>query len=599
MADTYGWMGKILRVNLTRGHYSIEPLDLNNAERFIGGRGLAAKILWDELDPTVDPLSPDNMLIFATGPLTGTGAVTGSRYMVVTKSPLTDAFACSNSGGYFGSALKAAGYDLLIFEGKAPKPVYLLIRDQHIEIRPAGKLWGKTTTETEQIIRADLGNGADSRKTRIAAIGPAGEHLVRMACVVNDSRTASRSGVGAVMGSKNLKAVAINGTGKPKVWDREGLRKARHTFLETFRKTKAKDFDFRSRYGTWRFIPIMLNFRMMPTKNFTAGFMEGLPPIEDIRKKILVKKESCFSCPFQCGRETRLNDPEYGGKGKGPEYESFVQLGPCCGIKDLSAITKANYLCNELGMDTISVGVTIACAMEMFEKGYLPRKDVPFPLPFGDKNAMLSLVNMIAAREGIGDRLAEGSYRFADHYGHPVFSMSVKKQELPAIHPQGYQGGGLAFATSNSGASHTRSGLRFENRLGTKGEAAWMKENQDLVAVIDSSGLCWSIFGSFGMLRGELLTELECVTGAGYTEKSLMEAGERIFNTERLFNLKAGLTAADDTLPRRLMEEPQLDGVAHNQVVRLHEMLPEYYRIRGWDQKGIPSTKKRKELELA
>jgi aldehyde:ferredoxin oxidoreductase len=318
-----------------------------------------------------------------------------------------------------------------------------------------------------------------------------------------------------------------------------------------------------------------------------------------MRRQILVKEKSCFACPFRCGRVTRLNDPEFQGEGEGPEHESFTQLGPCCGITDLAAITKANYLCNELGMDTISTGVTIACAMELYERGYMPSKDVPFPINFGDKHAMVKLVEMIAAREGIGDLLAEGSYRLAEHYGHPEISMSVKRQEMPALHPQGYQGLGLAYATSNSGACHTRSNLNFDNRLETVGQAAKIKAGQDFIAVVDSSGCCWSIFGGLQMLKDELLSYLELATGANYTEETLMLAGERIFNLERLFNLKAGITGRDDTLPERMLKELVLKGQAEGQVVRLTEMLPGYYSLRGWDKNGVPTLEKLHQLGLA
>lgn len=594
----HGWMGRILVVDLSQGEWLVCELDTDLARDFVGGRGLASKLLWDEIDPTIEPLSPENELIFATGPLTGTGAITGGRYMVVTKSPLTGAIACSNSGGYFGPALKFAGYDIIVLKGKSPKPVYLSIADDNLKIMPAQHLWGKTTVETESIIRSEIGDTRKAKETQIASIGPAGENLVRVACVVNDSRTAARSGVGAVMGSKNLKAVTVRGTGRPTVANREDFKKARLDFVHDFKRLRKENFEARARYGTWRFIPAMLGLGILPTKNYTAGFLEGIMTIDDMREEILVKEETCYACPFRCGRETKLNTQEFQEKGKGPEYESFVQLGPCCGITDVAAITKANYLCNELGMDTISVGVTIACAMELYEKGYLPENDVPFPISFGDASALVKLMPMIAKREGIGDLLAEGSYRFAQHYGHPELSMSVKKQELPAIHPQGYQGSGLAFATSNRGACHTKSGLHFDKRLETANQAAITKTEQDIIAVVDSSGLCWCVFGSLLMLKDELLIELELVTGAGYTGESMMLAGERIFNVERLFNLKAGLTGKDDTLPKRFLEEPVLAGEAEGQVVRLDEMLPEYYRLRGWDENGVPTPEKLRQLGL-
>jgi len=593
-----GWVGRILRVDLSRGDCSIEDLDPDTATAFIGGRGLASKLLSDEIDPAIDPLRLENKLMFATGPLTGTGAITGSRYMVVTKSPLTGIIACSNAGGHFGPELKFAGYDLIIFEGKSPEPVYVSIMNDNVEIKPAKHLWGRSTVEAEGIIRSEIDDASRARKTHIASIGPAGENLVKMACVVNASRAAARSGVGAVMGSKNLKAVAVRGTRRPTVADSDGFRKARLAFMGEIKKQKKFAFEARNKYGTWRITEMMLNLGMLPTNNFTAGFLDGISTIDEIRSEILVKAKSCFACPFRCGRVTRLSHPEFQGEGEGPEHESFTQLGPCCGINNLAAITKANYLCNEMGMDTISVGVTIACTMELYEKGYIPEKDIPFPIRFGDKYAMVKLVQMIAAREGIGDLLAEGSYRLADYYGHPEISMSVKGQELPALHPQGYQGLGLAYATSNSGACHTRSNLNFKRRLETADQAAMTKMGQDFIAVVDSSGLCWSIFGGLSMSKDELLTQLELATGANYTEETMMLAGERIFNLERLFNLKAGITAKDDILPKRMLEEPMLKGEAEGQVVRLAEMLPEYYKARGWDENGIPTPEKLVQLGL-
>lgn len=593
-----GWVGRILRVDLYRGDCSIEDLDPDTATAFIGGRGLASKLLSDEIDPAIDPLRLENKLMFATGPLTGTGAITGSRYMVVTKSPLTGIIACSNAGGHFGPELKFAGYDLIIFEGKSPEPVYVSIMNDNVEIKPAKHLWGRSTVEAEGIIRSEIDDASRARKTHIASIGPAGENLVKMACVVNASRAAARSGVGAVMGSKNLKAVAVRGTRRPTVADSDGFRKARLAFMGEIKKQKKFAFEARNKYGTWRITEMMLNLGMLPTKNFTAGFLDGISTIDEIRSEILVKAKSCFACPFRCGRVTRLSHPEFQGEGEGPEHESFTQLGPCCGINNLAAITKANYLCNEMGMDTISVGVTIACTMELYEKGYIPEKDIPFPIRFGDKYAMVKLVQMIAAREGIGDLLAEGSYRLADYYGHPEISMSVKGQELPALHPQGYQGLGLAYATSNSGACHTRSNLNFNRRLETADQAAMTKMGQDFIAVVDSSGLCWSIFGGLSMSKDELLIQLELATGANYTEETMILAGERIFNLERLFNLKAGITANDDILPKRMLEEPMLKGEAEGQVVRLAEMLPEYYKARGWDENGIPTPEKLVQLGL-
>lgn len=593
-----GWVGRVLRVNLTEGCCSVEDLDPGMAEAFIGGRGLASKFLFDEIALTIDPLSPENELIFATGPLTGTAAITGCRYMVVTKSPLTGCITSSNAGGYFGPELKFAGYDLIIFEGRAPEPVYLLILDDDVEIKPAQHLWGKSTPETEEIIRLELDDPWKARETHIASIGPAGENLVKMASIMHSGHASGRSGTGAVMGSKNLKAVAVRGTKGITVADGDGFKEAILAFLDEIKESPRIGLEARSTYGTWRIIQAMKNMGMLPTRNYQAGFLEGIPEIADIRKEILVKATSCFACPIGCRRQTRITDPEFEGEGEGPEHESYSQLGPCCGVTDLAAVTKAGYLCNELGIDTISAGVTIACAMELYEKGYLPQKDIPFPIRFGDKYAVVKLVQMIVKREGIGDLLAEGSYRLAEHYGHPEISMTVKKQEMPALHPQGYQGIALAYATGNRGACHTKSGLRFEKRFEVAGQAALTKADQDFIAVVDSSGLCWTIFGGLLMLEDELLAELELATGVGYTKESMMLAGERTFNLERLFNLKAGVTANDDTLPRRMLEEPALKGENEGQVARLGEMLPEYYKLRGWDENGVPTSDKLAQLGL-
>ena len=336
----HGWAGNILRIDLTTGNCYIETLALDLARAFIGGRGLASKLLFDEVDPKVDPLSHENKLIFATGPLTGTGAITGCRYMVVTKSPLTGCIACSNSGGYFGPELKFAGYDLIIFEGKAPEPVYLSIMNDDVQIRSARHLWGKTTVETEDIIRSEISDTGKVKRARIASIGPAGENLVRMACVINTHRAAARSGVGAVMGAKNLKAVAVRGTGRPTLADSQGFRKARLAFMDEIKRNKKFALEARIKYGTWRIIEMMLNLGMLPTKNFTAGFLDGISPIDEIRREILVKEKSCFACPFRCGRVTRLNAPEFQGEGEGPEHEVSPNWDPAVASMTLRLLPK-------------------------------------------------------------------------------------------------------------------------------------------------------------------------------------------------------------------------------------------------------------------
>ncbi len=597
-----GWAGKILRVDLSKGESRSEDLDLKLAQKFIGGRGLGSKILFDEVDPKIDPFSPNNKLIMATGPLTGTSAPCAGRYMAITKAPLTGTIACSNSGGHFGAELKFAGFDLLILEGKAKEPVYLYIEDGKVEIREAKVLWGKTTHEaTDQIL------SETDMDAKVACIGPAGEKLVRFACIVNDKhRAAGRSGVGAVMGSKNLKAVAVKGSGSVTVADKEAFKKA---VLEGFQKIKANPVTSTGlpAYGTAILVNIINASGIFPTRNFQQSVFEGAEKIsgEMIADQILLRNRACFACPIGCGRVVRVTHPKYECFTEGPEYESDWAMGACCGVDHLNAIAKGNYLCDTLGLDPISAGVTIACAMELFEKGIITTQEVGRSLYFGDADAMVEMVRAIGYREGFGDALAEGSYRLAEKFGHPEFSITVKKQEFPAYDGRGAQGMGLQYATSNRGACHVRGYMTAPEILGspvkldpfeTKEKASWDKIFQDLTAALDSSGIC--LFTTFAIGGPEIAEYLKAATGMEIDNDELMKIGERIWNLERLFNLKAGLTGKDDTLPQRLLKEPISSGPAKGKVVELDKMLPEYYDLRGWDREGVPTPERLKELGL-
>jgi aldehyde:ferredoxin oxidoreductase len=606
-----GWVGKVLRVDLTNESFGVEDLDEDLAKDYIGGRGLATKILYDEIDPAIEPLSPDNKLIFATGPLTGTGAIAGSRYMVITKSPLTNCIASSNSGGYFGPELKYAGYDMIIFEGKAAEPVYLFINDDTIELRSAEDLWGMTTHATEDAIRSYIGKPWKGDQFRIASIGPAGEKLSRAACIINDkARAAGRSGVGAVMGSKNLKAIAVKGSKGVTVTDRDKYRDIIRASIEKNRSEAAKvTSQALPIYGTSVLVNIINESGILCTRNFQTGVFEGAESIsgETIAETILKRKRGCFSCPMACGRVTEIGDPKFEGKGEGPEYETTALFGASCGVDNLAAVTKANYLCNELGLDTIEAGNIVACAMELYEKGYLPEKDIGFKANFGNAEALVKLVELMGKREGIGDLLSEGGYATAEKYGHPELFMGVKKQGLPAYDPRGVQGMGLSYATSNRGACHVRSYLIATEILGinlkrdpsaTDGKAAVLKDFQDFTAVIDSTGLCLFLSLAEGYGPDDVVPLLEVATGKSFTKEDIMLAGERIWNLERLYNLKAGLTKADDTLPPRFLKEPMPEGPFKGHVCKLDQMLPEYYQLRGWDTHGVPTAEKLKQLGL-
>ena len=537
-----GWTGKVLRVDLSQGSYAIENLDSTLAKKFIGGRGLAVKIIFDEVNATIDPLSPENKLIFATGPLTGTKAVSSSRYMVVTKSPLTGAIAFSNSGGRFGAKLKSAGFDLIIFEGKAPEPVYLDLTNDGVQLKSAMHLWGKTTHETEDLIRSDIHKAAEAKKCSIASIGPAGEKLVLFAAVINDKhRAAGRTGIGAVMGSKNLKAIVAGGSRRITLADESGFKESVAVTKELVKQNAG--MQTLGTDGTPFLVDIVRAFGVISTRNFQTGVFEGAKRInaQSMKDSILIGRKACLYCPIGCGRVTRVTEEDLTWEGEGPEYETIALLGSCCGVDDLVAIAKAGYICNELGMDTISTGGTIACAMELYEKGHLSDKDIGFSLNFGDGGALVRIVESIGKREGFGNVLAGGAYRLAEKYGHPELAMTTKKLELPGYDPRGIKEKGLAYATTNRGACHMRArtlGAELEDPLSAEGKAPLLKAGQDYLAIMDSCGVCCLTRGVITI--DYFLPVLESATGAGYDKESLLRTGERIWNQERLFNLKAG-----------------------------------------------------------
>lgn len=598
----FGWNGKVLRVDLTDGSISTESLNTKDAKDFIGARGLATRYFFNEVSPKVDPLSAENKLIFATGPLTGTLATSAGRYDVVTKGPLTGAIAASNSGGFWGPEFKYTGYDMVIFEGASPKPVYLYIYNDEIELRDASHLWGKNTHETTDILVTETDSEA-----KVACIGPAGENLVKFACIMNDKdRAAGRSGVGAVMGSKNLKAVVVRGTKGVKVAEKEEFISA----VKAARQ-KLKDHPVASQglptFGTNVLVGIINSAGALPTRNFKEAIFEGADKIsaETFNSQNLVTNKACMGCMIACGRVSKSSGM-YVGEGEGPEYETTWSFGSQCAVDDLDAITKANFICNEMGMDTITLGSTIGCAMELYEEGLVTKEETGYDLSFGSKDAMVRLTEMTAYREGFGDALAEGSYRLAARYGHPELSMSVKKQEIPAYDPRALQGMGLEYATSNRGGCHVRGYLTSPEVLGvptkldpasTEEKPQFLKIFQDLTAALDSSGIC--LFTTFGLGGAEIAAQLAAATGVNYSEEEFMKAGDRIWNLERLFNIEAGLTAEDDNLPPRMTDEPIPAGPMKGSVSKVYEMLPVYYSIRGWDEQGVPTPEKLQELGLS
>ncbi len=607
------WQGKILRVNLTDGTCKSEPLNMDWAEQFVGQRGLATKYLMEEIDPKVDPLSPDNKLIFATGPLTGTVASTGGRWSVVTKGALTNAIACSNSGGFFGGELKTAGWDMIIFEGRSPKPVYLNINNDKAELLDAEDfLWGKSVWETEDLVR----RRHMDNDIKLASIGVAGEEGVMFACVVNDrDRAAGRSGVGTVMGSKNLKTVAVRGSSGVSVEDPK-----RFLAASTQASAKLNATDDRARraaIGTMAMMDVNQSWGSLPTRNcrdvqfedeenINVAAMKRIRPT-DGRANLLTNK-ACFACSIGCARVSVIDPTHFSVRGKGDtytkaegglEYENAFALGPMCGVGDIEAATYAAMVCNEHSMDPISFGGTVAAAMELFEIGAITTEHTDgVELVFGSAEALCWAAEVTGTAQGFGRELGLGSKRLCKKYGHPDLSMTVKGQEFAGYEPRAMQGMGLLYATSNRGACHLRGAAWTEDYtdVSPKGRAPVVKTAQDGMAFYDSTGLCMFARGGMG---NELIAEQLDSALPGKWDAARMDAtGERIWNLERQFNLAAGFTAADDTLPKRSLEEPANTGAAAGKVNMLGEMLPEYYEVRGWTADGVPTKDTLKRLGL-
>ena len=613
------WAGKILRVNLTAGTVVSEPLNMTWARQYLGSRGLATKYLVEEIDAKVDPMSVDNKIIWATGPLTGTMASTGGRYTVVTKGPLTGAIACSNSGGYWGAELKMAGWDMVIFEGASAKPVYLAIQDDVAELRDASHLWGKSVWATEAAIKADH----QDPQTRVSCIGLAGENKVLFAAVVNDlHRAAGRSGVGAVMGTKNLKAVVVRGT--------KGVGNL-HNPKEFLKVTAEKKKILHDNavtgqglptYGTQVLMNVINEIGALPTRNHRDVQFEGAKDISAEAmatpratdgKKPLVTNQACFGCTIACGRIQKIDQghftvstkPQYWGASGGLEYEAAWALGAANGVKDLDALQYANVLCNEHGMDPISFGATVGAVMELYEMGVLTKEQLGIDAKFGSAQALAAFAEMTAKGEGFGKEIGQGSKRLTAKYGHPDLSMSCKGQEFPAYDGRGIQGIGLGYATSNRGGCHLRgytvasevAGIPVKtDPLTAEGKPELLKAFQDATAAYDSAGLC--VFTTFAWGLPDLADQLAPACGEEFTLDNVATIGERIWNMERDFNNRAGFTAKDDMLPKRLVTEAAKTGPAKGLVSKVPEMLPKYYEVRGWNPDGTLKPETRTRLGL-
>ncbi|MBY8999957.1 MAG: aldehyde ferredoxin oxidoreductase family protein [Candidatus Heimdallarchaeota archaeon] len=594
-----GYMHTYLDVDLTTNKIHEKKLDPDLAEKYIGGKGLGAKILYDNLKPGIDPLGPDNIILFMTGPLTGTSVVTSGRWCIVTKSPHTGIYLDSQIGGKFGHRLKRAGYDYIIVRGKADSPCYLNVSSEGCEIIPATDLWGNGTFETEEILRQK------HPKSEVASIGPAGENLVTFANIMTDkSHMAGRGGAGAVMGSKNLKAVVAGGTFKI-----DSVHDNFKDLTRTFRNKVQNDpgVQNRHRIGTMMWVNQSNQAGFLPTRNYQSGVFESSENIsgEKMIEENTYAHKACYGCLIACGKANKFDKGKYAGLDvEGPEYETTALLGSNCGIKDLAAIAKASQLCDNLGIDTITSGATISFAMECVEKKILKQNSIE-NLEFGNGEAVLQMLQLIAHKEGIGELFSKGSRAAAEKLGNESsdFAIQVKGLELAGVEPRGSFGMALAYSTADRGACHQRcwtpsAELRGDlTRFSMMGVPKFVKENQDERAACFSLVVC--DFLPFDV--PEMAEILNAATGFTYTPEGYLTTGERIWNTTRMFNVREGITALDDVLPKRFSEEKMPEGPAKDQIVSeavLEKAKTEYYDLRGWNPSGIPTKEKLNELKI-
>ena len=597
-----GLTGTMLRVDLTSGEVKRTETPRDLFERFIGARGVGAYMLFQELQPHTDPLGPDNKLIFLTGPLVGTMAPGANKITVSFRSPLSETYSFSLCGGHLAPELKFAGFDGIVVEGKSDKPVYLWIDNGKATLRDAGHLWGKQTHDTEDAVREELGD----MQIRVGCIGPAGEKLVRFACIQADyHREFGRGGAGAVMGSKNLKAIAVRGTGSVKVADPESLaRIAEEVYAELAQHPKAR---LRRQFGTPEMVESTNNFGYWATRNFTTGYFEEADRLTgpEFKEKVFIGDNSCYACPVACGKVSAVTKGPFAGKAiEGAEFETIGLLGANCGVSDPEAITAATAICDAYGFDTMSAGAAISLAMEAYEQGAITSEDTGgLDLRFGNGEALIEITRQLGDRTGLGDVLAEGSRRAAQRFGVPDLAMQVKGLELATYEPRGVVGMGLTYAISPKGGHHMIAptmGMETAGdpakRLIPDGKAKMVKDTQLIMAIVDSLAMCASM--RFVLAPEAMLNLYHAVTGIDLEEEEALRIAERINNLERLFNVREGLTRKNDTLPRRLLKDAMPTGPSKGNTVPLDQMLDEYYELMGWDSDGIPVPERLRELGL-
>lgn len=606
-----GFMGKILRVNLSAGKVSEEPLDSQVAAKYLGGAGYAARVLYNEVSPTVDPLGPENKLIFMTGPMTATRFPTTARYVVVTKSPLTGIMVNGSSSGYWGMEFKNTGHDGIIIEGKSPKPVYLYIKDDQVEVKDASHLWGEDALATQDLIRKEL----EDQKVRVAGIGPAGEKQVLLACIINDeSRAPGRGGNGAVMGSKNLKAIAVRGSRKVELANE-------FVYNEVARKVATSvaahpTIAMLSTYGTANSMDTMWVPGDIPIKNWQEGnWVEGCINLggKKMAETILKPHAACWNCPIRCARWVKVEEPKYAFEGGGPEYETLGALGSMCLIDNLNAVAYAGHLCNQYGMDTIGVGCTIAFAMEAFEKGVITTKDTGgIKLTWGNVDAVIDMIELMGQKKGLGEFLGQGTRKAAQKLGQDSdhYAVNVKGMEVPMHDPRAFFSMAVNYATGPRGACHLQGipyifemgiilpegGIKhLQGRFDKDGKGLAAKAAQCHSAVINSLVTC--LFAALGLQPSVIGFLMGACTGQNYTAQEIVAMGERIINLIRVYNLRAGITSKDDRLPPRLLE-PTKEGGHAGKVPDIDYQIKDFYRVIGWDERGVPTPDRLKQVGL-
>jgi aldehyde:ferredoxin oxidoreductase len=596
----YGFHGRLLHIDLSSGTCSQHDLEASRLRTFLGGIGLGTSLLYDFAPPEVEPFAPENPLIFISAPLVGTGLTTTAKFAVVTTSPLTGFIADSLSSSFFALELKRTGFDAVVVAGSAATPVYLTITDKGVEIRDAAHLWGKSASESQTAIRKELGD----EEIRVAAIGQAGENRVRFATISNEGRHAGRGGVGAVMGAKNLKALALRGQCRVRVADPQGVE----LIADALRQKSLSTLTAKYReIGTVANLAVFNRLGTLPTHNFqqsTFAQAEALSG-ESLLANTFSRVHGCASCTIRCERLFK----SLSGEEQRLEYETLFALGPLCGIENPEVVLQAAQLCDFYGLDTISTGGTLAWAMECATKGLLPEACAR-GLRFGNADALLAMIPAIASRSGLGTLLAEGSRRAATQIGEEAlhWAIQVKGMELPGYEPRSLKTMALGLAVSPRGACHNRSGAyeadfsgQVDRLRADSGRGALVAASEDFAAVLDSLIVCKFLRKCFSDFYPEVADLLGKVTGWSSSAAELRRTGERITNLKKLFNQRQGWQPPDDWLPPRLLNEPLPTGVAQGTrltATELREMIQGYYKVRGWGESGFVSEEKRRELNL-